>query len=145
MLPELNDDIVLYGDLIACKFINDKIIDLNTNEYENFFMNLLEGGNTNIEDNQDIIDIDEPDEGNDEIDEIDDIVLPNNKLLLTNNDFDEIDDNVEDFDYDENIIDDDDENIEYKINNGELIKEEYDYSYLKNHQNYITCSSIYII
>lgn len=126
-IPDVQE--TLYGDIIVCKFVDDSCVDLRVEEYEDFFIYMLEYDNDN---EKELIDIDDEDEDEEYVEDMEHDIT---KLVVeNNNNFDTddvyIDDNLNDnisIDYKTNI---DVEKIELNNVNIELEKEEYDYSYI---------------
>ena len=124
-IPDIED--TLYGDIIVCKFSNDSCVDMSVEEYEDFYIQMLE----NDSNDKQLTDIDDDD------DDDDDNGIAN---LVINNDHDNSffpEDDIDDIVYEEEslneIISLDDKNtIDLQLNkvNIELEKEEYDYSYI---------------
>lgn len=116
-IPDLEQ--TLYGDIIVSKFVNDCCVDMRVDEYEEFFLHILEYGNE-----KELIEIEEMDDDED----ITNLVIEND-----NNDFflDEIEEYVEEELNEKTFLDIEIEKLELnKVNKG-LKKEEYDYSYIQ--------------
>lgn len=126
-IPDIEE--TLYGDIIVCQFSNETCIDISVEEYEDFYIQMLECDNNDKQ----LPDIDDMDDDDDDV--INNLVINNE----TDNSFfpeDDIDDIIYD---DECLIDhislhqknnSDLDKIELTKVNIELEKEEYDYSYI---------------
>ena len=126
-LPDINDETILYGDLIATKYQEDNIIDLTTSEYEEFYINYIEGNNLegnnkeNIKSDYPIIE--------DDINEDDEIEDFNSDLIM-NDDLEELYlDNDENYSAEEEISDIESESDIITKEYDGLDIETYDYSY----------------
>lgn len=132
-IPGINDDTVLYGDLVACKINeNNDLIDLNTEDYEKFYICLVEGGNfsDNYISNSDN-EIDDEDDDDDDLNGNSKIVKMLSKSANLENDI--VDTEIEEDDLLEDTIEDI-TSFNYEkdyINNSELKFEEYNYKYLE--------------
>ena len=136
-IPGISDDTILYGDLVACKINeNDNLIDLNTEEYEKFYICLVEGGNLSenyISNSDNETDDDDDDDDDDELNNNSKIVkmLSHSNSNNLENDIVEIeidDDDLLDDNLDEIITFDNEKDF---ISNSELQFEEYNYKYLE--------------
>ena len=125
-IPDIDE--TLYGDIIVCQFSNETCIDISVEEYEDFYIQMLE---CDTNDKQ-LVDIDNIDDDDDVMDGMV-IINENDNNFFPEDDIDEIvfDDECLTDDISLNQTNNNDlEKIELIKVNIELEKEEYDYSYI---------------